>query len=115
MACFKGQIEAMRILGEQEINIYCRNQNGSNALHIATKKGLLPVVEELIAMGFPLDKLKSNGISSLAIAAIKGNLGIMKILVDAGADMNLIGKSGVSPLYMAMKANNIECITYLLD
>jgi ankyrin repeat protein len=66
-------------------------------------------------MNYPLDKLKSNGISALAIASIKGNLPIMKLLVNSGADINLIGKSGVSPLYMAMKAQNLDCIQYLLE
>lgn len=105
----------MRILHAKGANIYCRNQNGSNALHIATKKGLFQVVRELLKMNYPLDKLKANGISALSIAAIKGNLPIIKLLIQAGADVNQIGKNGVSPLYMAMKATNLECIQYLLE
>lgn len=115
MAAFKGQVEVMRILHAKGANIFCRNQNGSNALHIATKKGLFQVVRELLKIKFPLDKLKANGISALAIAAIKGNLPIIKLLVQAGADVNQLGKNGVAPLYMAMKAQNLECMQYLLE
>lgn len=64
--------QVLRLLNENSANIYCRNQNGSNALHIVAKKGLRAVVKELIKLKFPLDKLKDNGLSALAVAASKG-------------------------------------------
>ena len=78
----------MRLLRDNSANIFCRNKNGSNALHISVKKGLRQVVLELIKMEFPLDKLKDNGLSALAICASKGNLELMKDLMDGGADVN---------------------------
>jgi ankyrin repeat protein len=59
---------------EKGIDIYARNQNGSNLLHIAVKKNNMPVVKELIHMRYPLDNAKNNGITAVGIAAYKGNV-----------------------------------------
>jgi ankyrin repeat protein len=45
---------------EKGIDIYARNQNGSNLLHIAVKNNNMPA--------------KNNGITAVGIAAYKGNV-----------------------------------------
>ena len=56
------------------IDLMCKNQNGSNALHIAVKKENIPIVQALLDIHYPLDYTKNNGITALGIAAHKGNL-----------------------------------------
>ena len=54
-----------------------RNQNGSNALHIAVKQGNIKVVQALIDMKYPLNYTKNNGVTAVGIAAFKGNISIL--------------------------------------
>lgn len=96
------------------INLLATNQNGSNALHIAVKRGHIEVVKALIQISYPLDICKGNGVSALGIAAFKGHLDIVKALIEAGADVDNLNESSkqvipikkrISPLYLAVKGN----------
>ena len=89
----------------QKIDILCRNQNGSNALHIAVKKENVEVIKVLLKMNYPLDFTKSNGVTAAGIAAFKGNLKILQILDNGGADLNFVGKNGVCALTLSIKSN----------
>ena len=55
MSAFYGNFEIMKRLAEAGADIYSRNHNGSNALHIAVKKNNVDVVKTLINMKFPLN------------------------------------------------------------
>jgi hypothetical protein len=46
----------MNLLAKHNIELLCKNQNGSNALHIAVKKGDHKAVDALLALKFPLDE-----------------------------------------------------------
>ena len=64
----------MNLLASHNIALLCKNQNGSNALHIAVKKGDHKAVDALLALKFPVDEQKKNGITALGIACFTGNL-----------------------------------------
>ena len=44
IACFYGKVEAIKTLNYMNIDMHVKNQNGSNSLHIAVKRGLFDVV-----------------------------------------------------------------------
>ena len=92
-----------------------KNQNGSNALHIAVKRGLFAVVQSLILMDFPLDEVKDNGITALGIAAYRGNVSMMERLVNAGSDPYFTNQKGIGAMYLALKGDKLESIMYLLN
>ena len=69
-------------------DIYARNHNGSNVLHIAVKKSNMKVFDELLKIKFPLNQAKNNGITETGIASFKGNLNVLKRLAAAGADLS---------------------------
>ncbi|CDW88756.1 ankyrin repeat-containing protein [Stylonychia lemnae] len=108
-------VKVMRILISKGIDLMCKNQNGSNALHIAVKKENLLVIQTLIDIHYPLGYSKNNGVTALGIAAYKGNLQILDILYKAGTDVNQTNKQGVSPLYLAIKSGDLKCVKYLID
>jgi ankyrin repeat protein len=58
----------MKLLYFSGIDVRVKNDIGSNALHIAVKKGNREAVKELIDMAFPVDYEKSNGVTALGIA-----------------------------------------------
>jgi len=63
----------MKLLISKGIDLMCRNQNGSNALHIAVKNGNMQVIQSLIDMHYPLEYAKNNGVTAIGIAAFQGD------------------------------------------
>ncbi|XP_028976046.2 ankyrin-3 isoform X9 [Esox lucius] len=96
-----------------EINI-C-NQNGLNALHLASKEGHVEVVAELIKLGANVDAATKKGNTALHIASLAGQVDVVKELVTNGANVNAQSQNGFTPLYMAAQENHLEVVRYLLD
>ena len=70
IAAFYGQTSTMKLLASTKIDIYAKNHNGSNALHMAIKRGNVLVLQTLIEMQYDLDRPKNNGVTALGIAAL---------------------------------------------
>ncbi|XP_058507293.1 ankyrin-3-like isoform X33 [Solea solea] len=96
-----------------EINI-C-NQNGLNALHLASKEGHVEVVAELLKLGAAVDAATKKGNTALHIASLAGQTEVVKELVTNGANVNAQSQNGFTPLYMAAQENHLEVVRYLLE
>ncbi|XP_034148610.1 ankyrin-3 isoform X9 [Esox lucius] len=96
-----------------EINI-C-NQNGLNALHLASKEGHVEVVAELLKLGANVDAATKKGNTALHIAALAGQTEVVKELVTNGANVNAQSQNGFTPLYMAAQENHLEVVRFLLE
>ncbi|XP_075314205.1 ankyrin-3 isoform X1 [Odontesthes bonariensis] len=96
-----------------EINI-C-NQNGLNALHLASKEGHVEVVAELIKHGANVDAATKKGNTALHIASLAGQKEVVKELATNGANVNAQSQNGFTPLYMAAQENHLEVVQFLLD
>ena len=55
IAAFYGHVTVMKRLIGKGADIYSKNHNGSNVLHIVTKKNNIAIVEDLIKLKYPLD------------------------------------------------------------
>eukprot|EP00063_Salmo_salar_P035568 XP_014010403.1 PREDICTED: ankyrin-3-like isoform X20 [Salmo salar] len=96
-----------------EINI-C-NQNGLNALHLASKEGHVEVVAELLKLEANVDAATKKGNTALHIASLAGQTEVVKELVTNGANVNAQSQNGFTPLYMAAQENHIEVVRFLLE
>ncbi|XP_070398642.1 ankyrin-3 isoform X5 [Nothobranchius furzeri] len=96
-----------------EINI-C-NQNGLNALHLASKEGHAEVVAELLKLGATVDAATKKGNTALHIASLAGQTEVVKELVTNGANVNAQSQNGFTPLYMAAQENHLEVVRFLLE
>ncbi|XP_013764867.1 ankyrin-3 isoform X12 [Pundamilia nyererei] len=96
-----------------EINI-C-NQNGLNALHLASKEGHVEVVAELLKLGATVDAATKKGNTALHIASLAGQTEVVKELVTNGANVNSQSQNGFTPLYMAAQENHLEVVRFLLE
>ena len=55
IAAYYNHARLLRNLSDLGIDTQVINELGSNALHIAVKRGNIEAIHELIAMGFPLN------------------------------------------------------------
>uniref|UniRef100_A0A3Q2CIY0 Ankyrin 3 n=1 Tax=Cyprinodon variegatus TaxID=28743 RepID=A0A3Q2CIY0_CYPVA len=97
------------------VDINICNQNGLNALHLASKEGHVEVVAELIKQGANVDAATKKGNTALHIASLAGQTDVVKELVTNGANVNAQSQNGFTPLYMAAQENHLEVVQFLLD
>ncbi|XP_054454686.1 ankyrin-3-like isoform X1 [Anoplopoma fimbria] len=97
------------------VDINICNQNGLNALHLASKEGHVEVVAELIKHGANVDAATKKGNSALHIASLAGQTDVVKELVTHSANVNAQSQNGFTPLYMAAQENHMDVVQYLLD
>ncbi|KAM9837421.1 ankyrin-1-like [Aulostomus maculatus] len=97
------------------VDINICNQNGLNALHLASKEGHVEVVAELIKQGANVDAATKKGNTALHIASLAGQTDVVKELVTHGANINAQSQNGFTPLYMAAQENHLDVVQFLLD
>ncbi|XP_062989157.1 ankyrin-3 isoform X8 [Elgaria multicarinata webbii] len=97
------------------VDINICNQNGLNALHLASKEGHVEVVTELIQRGANLEAATKKGNTALHIASLAGQTEVVKVLATNGANVNAQSQNGFTPLYMAAQENHLEVVKFLLD
>ncbi|XP_050814228.1 ankyrin-3 isoform X14 [Gopherus flavomarginatus] len=97
------------------VDINICNQNGLNALHLASKEGHVEVVSELIKRGANVDAATKKGNTALHIASLAGQTEVVKVLVTNKANVNAQSQNGFTPLYMAAQENHLEVVKFLLD
>nr|XP_057934086.1 ankyrin-3-like isoform X3 [Doryrhamphus excisus] len=98
------------------VDINICNQNGLNALHLASKEGHVEVVAELLQQGANVDAAtKQKGNTALHIASLAGQTEVVKELVSHGANINAQSQNGFTPLYMAAQENHLDVVQFLLD
>ncbi|XP_049916911.1 ankyrin-3-like isoform X13 [Epinephelus moara] len=98
------------------VDINICNQNGLNALHLASKEGHVEVVAELIKHGANVDAAtKQKGNTALHIASLAGQTEVVKELVTHNANVNAQSQNGFTPLYMAAQENHMDVVQFLLD
>ncbi|XP_024913771.1 ankyrin-3 isoform X20 [Cynoglossus semilaevis] len=97
------------------VDVNICNQNGLNALHLASKEGHVEVVAELIKQGANVDATTKKGNTALHIASLAGQTDVVKELVTHGANVNAQSQNGFTPLYMAAQENHMDVVQFLLD
>ncbi|XP_035389738.1 ankyrin-3 isoform X7 [Electrophorus electricus] len=97
------------------VDINICNQNGLNALHLASKEGHVEVVAQLIKLGATIDAATKKGNTALHIASLAGQTEVVKELVTSGANINAQSQNGFTPLYMAAQENHLDVVRFLLD
>ncbi|NXL90383.1 ANK1 protein, partial [Alectura lathami] len=97
------------------VDINTCNQNGLNALHLASKEGHAKMVVELLHKDIVLETTTKKGNTALHIAALAGQQDVVRELVNYGANVNAQSQKGFTPLYMAAQENHLEVVKFLLE
>jgi ankyrin repeat protein len=86
-------------------------------LALAAKAGSIPICEELLKRGMPINGVNPWGRygSALAAAAFFGKLHVVEFLVENGADINLPLEYHGSALCAAVYSGESEVVKYLVE
>jgi ankyrin repeat protein len=84
-------------------------------LHIATYKGDVWRVEELLEKGSDPNAQDYDGQTPLHTAASKGDVLIVELLLKHGADPNTQTKFGYTPLHLAAMEGHVDVVELLLN
>jgi ankyrin repeat protein len=79
-----------------------RDKDGSTALHCASWKGHIQLVEFLLGAGAQVNIHNNNdhwGTTPLHAAAHANQAIIVQLLIDAGAEINAVDMNGKTPLF----------------
>lgn len=108
-----GDIEKVKTLLKDGININSTNNYGETALIVAAQNGHTEIVKLLIEKGANTNILGNSFTTALMSASMNGHTEIVKLLISAGANVNLKDSEGDTALDDATFNNNTEIIALL--
>jgi ankyrin repeat protein len=88
-----GDVNTVRLILEQGVDINLRDSNGNTPLFLASRHGHFNVVQFLIENGADVNVQCQNGITPLWAAANRRAIKVINLLIEKGAEMNLLAAS----------------------
>ena len=115
-SAMQGNIDAVRSLLKQTVDVNAAQGDGMTALHWAVYRDDLEMARLLIQAGADLKAgTRVGSITPLSFAARNGNGAMIELLLKAGADTNLATGLGTTPLMQAAASGSVEAVKALLD
>ena len=90
------------------------NHNGETKLHIASRRGDLDRVSQLLKLGAFVDVICNAGYSPLHEACCHRHYSVAQMLCKYGADANLRGPGGMRPIHEAADVKDAKIVTLLI-
>ena len=110
----KGDMEAVRSLLEQRVDVNASQADGATALHWAAHRDDQETAELLLNAGANVNTTNAYGITPLSLACTNGSAAMIKKLLEAGADPNTALPTGETVLMTAARTGNVEAVRALL-
>ena len=111
-----GDIETVRSLLKQGVDVNAAQGDGMTALHWAAFTDNVEIAEMLIYAGANVEAgTRLNSITPLFMAAQNGSPSMVETLVGGGADPNATMSTGTTPLMMSAASGSVEAVKALLD
>jgi ankyrin repeat protein len=107
------QIEVVRELLAEGIDVNIKNTYGYTALHEASINGHPEMVKFLIANGADITITNNDGNTPLHFAARYGQIDAAKELLDNGADIDARNNFGRTPKLLAISYDDHEVVALL--
>jgi ankyrin repeat protein len=114
-AAKSGDVEAVRALLRQHVDVNAANGDGMTALHWGAYRGDLVIARLLLEAGAQVNAPSARGLTPLLLAVDTADAALVRLLLKAGADPNLANPLGTTPLMRAAAAGDAASVTALLD
>lgn len=132
IAADSGHYEAVMILLENEADVNAIDRYGYYAIHLASIKGYVPIVEALLDYNTPIDVYIEDtsgsddwsdsindwnieGDTSLHIAVQEDHVELAKMLIRRGASINTFNYNRRTPLHLAVQNQSYDMMRLLLE
>jgi len=102
------------LLSKGEVNLDCRDRNGSTPLHHAAGQGQIAVLKLLCRKGASVGTQNKEGQTALHEAAHQGHENCVAYLLRKGADTEHRDKDGATPLHNAAFRGHDRCVQHLI-
>ncbi len=110
-----GDIETVKQLLKDGIDVNAPESNGTTALHWAVHYGEDALVNALLNAGADPNVMNNYGATPLSEATLIGSISLVKNLLDAGAKVDKVNQDGMSALMIAARSNHILLAKLLLE
>jgi ankyrin repeat protein len=107
-------LDAVRALLQQRVDVNASEPDGSTALHWAAHQGDADAVDLLLRAGASADAANRYGATPLALAAANGNATVVGRLLEGGADPGTAWPGGETVLMTAARAGRLDAVRVLL-
>jgi uncharacterized protein len=117
-AAMRGDLETVRRLVKQGVNVNAAQGDGMTALHWAADRGNAAMTDLLLRAGAKASVKAVTRIGNytpLHIASKSGNPAVVRAILRAGGDANALTASGATALHFAAAAGNVDAVTALID
>ena len=112
----RGDVEAVRSLVRQGVDVNSAQGDGLTPLHLAATSGGAEIADILVYAGANLEARTRNGAHTpLHIASRGGHAAVIDILLGAGADLAVRTANGSTPLHFAAVSGVPSAAEMLLD
>jgi len=112
----RGDVDAVRSLVRQGLDVNGAQGDGLTPLHLAATNGGAEIAEILVYAGANLEARTRNGAyTPLHVASRGGHSGVIEILLGAGADLAVRTTNGSTPLHFAAVSGVPSATEMLLD
>jgi ankyrin repeat protein len=108
-------VEAVRSLLGQRVDVNAPGSEGTPALHWAVRIDDMEIARLLLTAGADATLVNRYGLAPLPIAASNGSASMIRLLLDAGADPNVTDAAGETALMTAASIGSLDAVTLLLD
>jgi len=116
LACFKGNIEMVKLLLEKGADINAKSRTGMTPVYLAATKGNYKIVLLLADKGANINIPANNSEwTPLMRACSKGYFKTAEVLVKYGADINAKSKAGWTPLHGAAEQGHLKIVELLVN
>jgi uncharacterized protein len=110
-----GNVESVRALLKQRVDVNATSPDGTTALHWAAEANANEVARLLIAAGAKANAANRYGVTPLTLAATKGNSALAEALLKAGANPNATVGEGETILMTAARSGDVATIKALVS
>jgi ankyrin repeat protein len=116
LAAMEGDIEAVRTLIDQGVDVNAPQGDGTSALHWAASRNDLEMTQLLLEAGADVGaRTRLGDMTPLFMAARSGNASIIEALAEANADATSASTIGTTALMLAAGAGSPDAVRALLN
>ena len=115
-AAMHGDIDAVRSLLDQSVDVNAPQGDGTTALHWAAYRDDPEIARLLIEADADINaKTRLGDLTPLLLAAKNGNTTLIEILLEAGTDANDADANGTTPLMYSAASGKADAVKVLLE